>query len=146
MHRKHISEGCSLSSYLCCGYILELSLRKITMSVQNIGFEGVQNRNSFFELQNTQYSLKVSLPLSNRTGSNDDLPHSHMTPFDGSGKEPFLKTLWEKEKLLVQAISPIPTMFSTLSKIEIIIFVTFFLSSAYAFNLVCPKFCHVAMG
>ena len=29
------------------------------------------------------------------------LTHSHtVTPFDGSGKEEFLKTLWEKEKLL----------------------------------------------
>ena len=54
-----------------------------------------------------------------------------MTPFDGSGKEAFLKTLWEKEKL--------PTMFSTLSKTEITIFVTFNLSSANAFNLVGAK-------
>ena len=44
-----------------------------------------------------------------------------MTPFDASG--------------LVQAISPVPTMFSTLSKREIIIFVTFNSSSANAFNL-----------
>ena len=36
-----------------------------------------------------------------------------------------LKTLWEKEKLLVQAISPLPTMFSPLSTTEITIFVTF---------------------
>ena len=50
-----------------------------------------------------------------------------------------LKTLWEKEKLLVQAISPFPTMFSTPSKTEIIIFVTFNLSSANAFNLVWSK-------
>ena len=41
------------------------------------------------------------------------LTHSHtMTPFDGSGKE--AKKLFENvEKLLVQAISPFPTMFST---------------------------------
>ena len=48
-----------------------------------------------------------------------------------------LKTLWEKEKLLVQAISLFPTMFSTPSKTEIIIFFflkTFSLSSANAFN------------
>ena len=50
-----------------------------------------------------------------------------------------MKTLWEKEKLLVQAISPFPTMFSTLSKTEIIIFVTFNLLSANAFNLVWSK-------
>ena len=48
-----------------------------------------------------------------------------MTPFDASGREAFWKALWEKEKLLVQAISPFPTLFSTLSKTEIIIFVTF---------------------
>ena len=46
-----------------------------------------------------------------------------MTPFDASGKEALLKTQWEKEKLLVQAISPFPTLFSSLSKTEIIIFV-----------------------
>ena len=50
-----------------------------------------------------------------------------------------LKTLWEEEKLLVQAISPFPTMFSTLSKTEIIVFVAFNLSSANAFNLVWSK-------
>ena len=57
-----------------------------------------------------------------------------------------LKKLWEKEKLLEQAISPFPTMFSTLSKTEIIIFVTFNLLSANA--LICPgvKFCCVGMG
>ena len=62
-----------------------------------------------------------------------------MTPFDRTGKRSLLKTLWEKNSLLVQAISPFPTMFSTLSKTEIIIFVTFNLSSANAFNLVCSK-------
>ena len=63
------------------------------------------------------------------------LTHSHITtPLDGSGK-----TLWEKEKLLVQAISPFPTMFSTLSKQEIIIFVTSNVLSANAFNLVRSK-------
>ena len=48
-----------------------------------------------------------------------------MTPFDAYGEKSPLKTLWEKEKLLVQAIYPFPTMFSTLSKTEITIFVTF---------------------
>ena len=47
-----------------------------------------------------------------------------------------MKTLWEKEKLLVQAISPFPIMFSTLSKTEIIIFVTFNLSFDNAFYFV----------
>ena len=41
--------------------------------------------------------------------------------------------------MLVQAISPFPTMFSTLSKTEIITFVTFNLSSANAFNLIWSK-------
>ena len=50
-----------------------------------------------------------------------------------------LEALWEEEKLLVQAISPFPTMFSTLPKTEIIIFVIFNLSSANAFNLVWSK-------
>ena len=39
----------------------------------------------------------------------------------------------------VQAISPFPTMFSTPSKTEITIFVTFNLSSANALNLVTSK-------
>ena len=68
------------------------------------------------------------------------LTHSHtITPFDTSRKEAFLKTLWEKEKLLVQVISPFSTMFSTLSRTEIIIFVIFNLSSANAFNFVWSK-------
>ena len=50
-----------------------------------------------------------------------------------------MKILWEKEKLLVQAISPFPTMFSTLSMTEIVIFVTFNLSYANAVNLVWCK-------
>ena len=64
------------------------------------------------------------------------LTHSHtMTPL---GKKPF-ENIVGKEKLLVQAISPFPTMFSTLSKTEIIIFVTFNLLSANAFSLVLSK-------
>ena len=47
--------------------------------------------------------------------------------------------MWEKEKLLVQTISPFPTMFSTLSKTEIIVFVTFNLSFANTFNVVRSK-------
>ena len=62
-----------------------------------------------------------------------------MTPFGMSGKEELSKTLWEREKLLVQAISPFPKMLSTLSKTETTIFVTFNLSSANAFNLVWSK-------
>ena len=63
------------------------------------------------------------------------LTHSYiMTPFDGPEKRVFLKTLWEKEKVLIQALSPLPTMFSTLSKTEIIIFVT--LVVCFQFGLV----------
>ena len=62
-----------------------------------------------------------------------------MTPFETSKEWSLLKTLWEKEKLPVQAISPFPTMFFTLPKTEIIIFVTSNLSSANAFNLVWSK-------
>ena len=62
-----------------------------------------------------------------------------MTPFWRVWERSLLKTLWEKEKLLVQAITPFPSMFSTLSKTEIIIFLTFNLSSANAFNLVWSK-------
>ena len=56
----------------------------------------------------------------------------------GLGRKPF-ENIVEKEKLLVQAISPFPTMFYTLSKTEIIIFVKFNLLSANAFNLVWSK-------
>ena len=46
------------------------------------------------------------------------------------------KTLWEKENTLAKmlAFSPFPTVFSTLSKREILILATFNLSSARAFN------------
>ena len=64
------------------------------------------------------------------------LTHSHLLM--GLARS-LLKTLWEKEKLLVQAISPSPTMFSTLSVTEIIILVTFDLSSANTFHLVWSK-------
>ena len=48
-----------------------------------------------------------------------------MTPFDASGKRSLWKTLWEKENLLVQAISHFPTMSSNLLKTEMIICVLF---------------------
>ena len=62
-----------------------------------------------------------------------------MTPFDPSRKRNLLKTLWEKEKLLVQAISPFPTVFSTLIKDRNYHFGTFNLLSANAFHLVWSK-------
>ena len=49
------------------------------------------------------------------------------------------KTLWEKEKMLVTRFSPFPTMFSTLSKREIIILATSNFTSANAFNFVQSK-------
>ena len=54
-------------------------------------------------------------------------PFPHNDAFWRVWEKSLLKTLWEKEKL--------PTMFSTLSKTGIIIFVTFNLWSSDAFNL-----------
>ena len=62
-----------------------------------------------------------------------------MTPFDRS----FENIMGEREiantSNLQFAIFPLSTMFSTLSKKEIIIFVSFNLSSANAFNLIWSK-------
>ena len=66
-------------------------------------------------------------------------PFPHNDTFWQVWERSLSKTLWEKEKLLVQAIPPFPTMFSTLSNIETIIFVTFNLLSANAFSLVWSK-------
>ena len=63
-------------------------------------------------------------------------PFPHNDTFWCLWERSLLKSFGEKEKLLIQAISPFPTMFSTLTKTEIIIFVIFNLSSANAFNLV----------
>ena len=57
-------------------------------------------------------------------------PFPHNDTFCWVWERSLLKTLWKKEKVLVQTISPFPTMFSTLSYTEITIFVTFNLSSA----------------
>ena len=56
-------------------------------------------------------------------------------------KEEGLEKHWEKEKMLVPAFSPFPTVFSTLSKREIIILATFNLSSLSI--MLNPKFCHL---
>ena len=53
-------------------------------------------------------------------------------------KQP-VETMWEKEKMLVTSIFPLTTVFSTLSRREIIILQTFDLSSANALNLVKSK-------
>ena len=68
------------------------------------------------------------------------LTHSHtMTPFDASRKEAFSKHCEKRRNCLYKQISPFSTIFSTVSKTEIIIFVTFNLSSANTFNLVRSK-------
>ena len=67
------------------------------------------------------------------------IPFPHNDTFWWVWERRLLKTLWEKEKLLVQAISPFCTMFSTLSKTEVIIYVPLNLSFANAFKLVWSK-------
>ena len=57
-----------------------------------------------------------------------------MTPFYGSRKEAFRKHCGKGE--IAQAISPFPTMFSTLSKAGITIFVTFVVCKCFQFSLV----------
>ena len=66
-------------------------------------------------------------------------PFPHYDTFRWIWEGSLLKTLWEKEKLLVQAVSPFLTMFSNLSNTKIITFVTYHLLSANAFNLVWFK-------
>ena len=65
--------------------------------------------------------------------------HSHtMTAFDGSGKKPF-ENIVGKGKIACTSNFTFSHNVFTLSRIEIIIFVTFNLPSANAFNLVCSK-------
>ena len=73
------------------------------------------------------YSMSTVFQFFNPFPHNDTFWH----PWETS----LLKTLWEKEKLLVTSSCSFPTMFSTVSKTEIIIFVSFDLSSANAFDL-----------
>ena len=72
-------------------------------------------------------------------------PFPHNDAFRRVWVRSLLKILWEKEKLLVQAIFPFPTMFSTLSKTEVVIFV----NSIRRLQMVSfwsgPKFCRVGM-
>ena len=68
-----------------------------------------------------------------------DLPLYHVIPtFHDLEKEAYIKTLWQKEKMLVTSISP-PTMFSNLSRINFIFWATFILSSANSMKLDQPK-------
>ena len=64
-------------------------------------------------------------------------PFPHNDTFRRVMERSLLKTMWEKGKLFVQAISLFLTMFSAQSKTEVIIFVPSNLSSA--FNLVWSK-------
>ena len=80
---------------------------------------------------------KKHMSFTDRPDMTFAVTHSHtMTHFDVSGKEAFRKTLWEKEKFLVQAISPFPTMFYILSNTQIFIFVTFVICKCFQFGLV----------
>ena len=55
-------------------------------------------------------------------------------------KEAFSNQCWKRRKCWYQAFSPFPTIFSTLSRREIVILITFDLSSANAMNLVSSKY------
>ena len=61
-----------------------------------------------------------------------------MTPFDESEKEAFWKHCWERRNCLYKQFLLFPQCFK-LWKTQIVIFVTFNLSSANAFNLVWSK-------
>ena len=68
------------------------------------------------------------------------LTHSHtMTPFDASGKEAFGKHCGKWRNCLYKQFLLFPQCFLSQSKTDIIIFVTFNLSSANAFNLVWSR-------
>ena len=93
-----------------------------------------------FERQNKIVVIEKMLVTSFFFFSHMYLTRSHtMAPFDTSRKEAFLKHCGKRRNCLNKQFLPFPTMFSTLSKTEIIIFVTFNLSSANAFNLVWSK-------
>ena len=66
-------------------------------------------------------------------------PFTHNDTFGESGKEAFRRHCGKRRNCLYKQFLLFPTMFSALSKTEIIIFVTFNLSFANAFNLVWSK-------
>ena len=87
-------------------------------------------------MKRTIVNNNTTSSLQNGFERKHSLTHSQtVTPFDGSGR----KTLWGKEILFVQAISPFSKMFSSRSKTKIIIFVTFKFSSPNALNSVWFK-------
>ena len=61
-------------------------------------------------------------------------PYHTIPTFNALKKRSPLKTLWEKEKMLVTSIFTIPTMFSTIPKMNFNFSVPFILLSANAFN------------
>ena len=85
--------------------------RKLSKSVENTAGKGEIARYEQFLLfpqcfQKDLYNRHVQPGLVwervNLYQTITTLAHSHtMTPFDAPGKQAFLKTLWEKEKLLV---------------------------------------------
>ena len=76
------------------------------------------------------------------------LTHSHtMTPFDAPGKTSLLKTLWEKEKLLVMSnFSFSHSVFSTRLDNFLPFSLDLKLSSANSFSLEESKICRLVMG
>ena len=68
-------------------------------------------------------------------------------PFNNPKEEGFGKHCGKRRKCWLPAFSPFPTMFSTLSKTEILILATFILLPANAFNLVSSNFlCGLVKG
>ena len=88
-----------------------------------------------FSFSRIRVRENFQIPSQSRSFTSLD-PFPHNDTFWWLWERSLLKTLCEKEKLHVQAISHFPTMFSALSKTEIVIFFICNLSSANAFNLV----------
>ena len=85
------------------------------------------------------------------SGKSEPNPFQHNDTFWRPWETSLLKTLWEKEKLLVtsnllQAISPFPTVFSTHSDNFLPFSSNLKLSSANSFSLEESKICRLVMG
>ena len=81
-----------------------------------------------------------------KLSSGPNLKHSYtMTPFDGSGKEAFWKHCGKRRNCLYKQFLLFTQCF-LLYQTEIIIFVTFNMSSANALNLVCSKILSCGYG
>ena len=71
----------------------------------------------------------------------------HTIPtFNNPEEEGFGKHCWKRRKCWLPAFSPFPTVFSALSKREIVTLATFDLSSANALNLVMSKILSFVKG